>query len=499
MKTVQTVGTTWLLEHFRLEGVASVHRSFIGGRRMRETKADGSVEEIFTRSYWPGDYPLDHVEFLLRYDELNLDLLEQVFRRISPSDVEAYVAQFPTSMYRRRIGFLYEFLTPKTLDAPVGGNFTPVLDPDRYFTGAGIRNPRWRVIDNLLGSAGYCVIIRRTAGIERKLKANWPEEIRRLTNRADPRQWNRAINYLYLKETKASFAIEREEVTPDRGARFMAVLAQSGTIDGEQLLQEERLTELQNTIVDHRYAEKGFRKEQNFVGQTLPNFEEKVHYVCPPPALVPTVIAGLRTFHVRSRELPPPVRAAVVSFGFVYAHPFIDGNGRLHRLLLHESLSRDGYTDRGVVLPFSSAMLRDPARYDQVLESVSRVVNQRVRYRLAHGHDLVIENAREAEGVWRYLDLTPHVEYILDLIEATVSRDLPDELNTLERIDRVTAAIKGVVDLPPRKLTVLLGTLRENGGILSAQKRSSTFAELSDEEVAAIEAVYADIFPTNEG
>lgn len=476
-----------------------MRRSFIAGRRMREIKPDGSVEEFFTRYYWPGDHPLDHVEFLLKYDDLNLDLLEQVFRRLPAADVDAYVAESPTSKYRRRIGFLYEFLTPNNLKTEVGGNFVPILDPKRYFTGSGIREPRWRVIDNLLGGAGCCVLVRRTLEIERKLRINWPEQIRQLTSQADPRQWNRAVNYFYLKETKASFAIEREEVTPDRGERFMAVLAQAGTTDGEQLLSVERLTQRQNTIVDPRYAEKGFRTEQNFVGQTLPNFDEKVHYVCPPPALVPTLIAGLRTFYVRGRGLPPPVRAAVISFGFVFVHPFIDGNGRLHRLLLHELLARDGYMDRGIVLPFSAAMLRDSARYDQVLESVSRVVNQRVRYRLERGNKLVIENAREAEGVWRYLDLTSQVEYVLDLIEATVLRDLPDELNALERIDHLTSEIKRVVDLPTRKLNLLLELLRENGGKLSAGKRASTFAELTDDEVAAIEIAYAKRFLIQSG
>lgn len=488
------MGTTWLLSHFDLKGVASSRRSFIAGRRRRKTKADGSVEEFFTRYYWPGDHPLDHVEFLLKYDDLNLDLLEQVFRRLSAAEVDAYVAESPTSKYRRRIGFLYELLTPNQLKTQVGGNFVPVLDPRRYYVGSSIRNPRWRVIDNLLGGASCCITVRRTPAIERKLRINWSEQIRQLTGRADTRQWNRAISYLYLKETKASFAIEREEVTPDRGERFMAVLAQAGTTDGEQLLGEERLTQRQNAIVDPRYAEKGFRRDQNFVGQTLPNFEERVHYVCPPPALVPTLIAGLRTFHVRGRELPPPIRAAVISFGFVYVHPFADGNGRLHRLLLHESLARDGYTDRGMVLPFSSAMLRDPARYDHVLESVSRVVNQRVRYRLERGNKLVVENAREAEGVWRYLDLTVHAEYVLDLIEATVLRDLPEELTALERIDRITTEIKRVVDLPARKLNLLLALLRDNGGKLSARKRVSAFPELTDDEVAAIEAAYADTF-----
>ncbi|MDD2763542.1 MAG: Fic family protein [Opitutaceae bacterium] len=491
---MQLVGTSWLLEHYALGAVLASHRSRIGGRRQRLIKPDGAVEDIFPRNYWPGDHPLDHVEFIFKYENLSLDLLEQVFRKIKAADVDRYLAASPTSKYRRRIGFLYEFLTPDTLKIGVSGNYVPVLDPKKYFTGKPRRSARWRVIDNLLGGAGACPLIRRTPAIDEKLKRDWSREIRRLTRETSPRLWSRAVNYLYLKETKASFAIEREEVTPARGERFVAVLARSGTVPPAAFLDEPRLTSLQNLIVDPRYAAKGFRDSQNYVGQTLPGFQGKVHYVCPPPRLVPTLISGLRTFRVRSEELPAPVRAAVVSFGFVYVHPFADGNGRLHRLLLHESLALDGYTDSGIVLPFSAAMLRDSAAYDRVLETVSRPVNARVRYHLEKDGSLILDNPREAEGVWRYPDLTPHVEYVLELIEATVTRDLPEELQTLVQIDRAAAAIKEIVDLPEIKLNLLLSLLAGNHGQLSRRKRSSTFAELTDAEVTDIEQAFAEAF-----
>jgi hypothetical protein len=491
---MQLIGTSWLLEHYALGAVLASHRSRIGGRRQRLIKPDGTIEDIFPRNYWPGDHPLDHVEFVFKYENLSLDLLEQVFRKIPAADVDGYLAASPTSKYRRRIGFLYEFLNPNPLKTEVSGNYVPVLDPKKYFTGKSRRNARWRVIDNLLGSSGACPLIRRTPAIDGKLKHDWSREIRRLTRETNPRLWSRAVNYFYLKETKASFAIEREEVTPARGERFVAVLARSSTVNPEALLDESRLTALQNLVVDPRYAAKGFRDDQNYVGQTLPGYQEKVHYVCPPPTLVLTLISGLRSFRVRSEELPAPVRASVVSFGFVYVHPFSDGNGRLHRLLLHESLALDGYTDPGIVLPFSAAMLRDSPAYDRVLETVSQAVNARVRYHLEKDGSLVLENAREAEGVWRYPDLTPHVEYVLELIETTVTRDLPEELQTLVQIDRAATTIKEIVDLPETKLNLLLALLVNNRGRLSRRKRSSVFAELTDAEVEGIEQAFAEAF-----
>jgi len=72
------------LEHYALGAVLASHRSRIGGRRQRLIKPDGTIEDIFPRNYWPGDHPLDHVEFVFKYENLSLDLLEQVFRKIPP-------------------------------------------------------------------------------------------------------------------------------------------------------------------------------------------------------------------------------------------------------------------------------------------------------------------------------------------------------------------------------------------------------------------------------
>ena len=122
-------------------------------------------------------------------------------------------------------------------------------------------------------------------------------------------------------------------------------------------------------------------------------------------------------------------------------------------------------------------------------------MNARVRYHLGKDGTLVVENAHEAEGVWRYPDLTPHVEYVLELIATTVTRDLPDELQTLVRIDQAAAAIKEIVDLPDPKLSLLLTLLLQNRGHLSGRKRTSSLGELTDAEVDDIERAFAEAFP----
>lgn len=491
---MRVVGTLWLIEQFKPAPITISQRSSIAGKRTSTASPDGHVEEVYPKSYWPGDTALDHVAFALKHEPVSLDLLDQVFRALRPSDVDTYIAKNPTGKYARRIGFLYEQLTPHALKTKVAGNFVPVLDEKRYVTGHHRLNARWRVRDNLLGSAGFCPVIRRTPALLRKLKPDYAAEIRTLGRKANPELLTRAIHYLYRKETKASFEIEHETVGGAKELRFLQVLADVGKVPAGELLAEPRLVALQNLIVDARYANHAFRTNQNYVSQTLPNLQERIHYVCPPPTLVKTLMAGLRTFLIRSEGVPSPIRAAVVGFGFVYAHPFEDGNGRLHRLLMHETLASDGYTDPGLVLPLSSGILREPHLYDRILEGFSHTVLGRVRYDLNPRGHLTIQNPTEASGVWRYPDLTAHAEYVLDLIERAVRHDLPAELDVLQRFDVASQAISAVVDLPNRKRQLMLRLLHQNKGRLSKLKRTAEFPELTDAEIAQIEAAFSEAF-----
>jgi Fic family protein len=69
----------------------------------------------------------------------------------------------------------------------------------------------------------------------------------------------------------------------------------------------------------------------------------------------------------KSTGAPQIVRAAIIAFGFVFIHPFIDGNGRIHRFLIHEMLSRDGIAEQGLVIPVSTHMLQHISEYDMAL------------------------------------------------------------------------------------------------------------------------------------
>jgi Fic family protein len=83
-----------------------------------------------------------------------------------------------------------------------------------------------------------------------------------------------------------------------------------------------------------------FRRSQNWVGGTRPG---NALYVPPPPNLVMECMGNLETFlHTKTPDIPLLVKAALVHLQFESIHPFLDGNGRLGRLLITFLLCAEG-------------------------------------------------------------------------------------------------------------------------------------------------------------
>jgi Fic family protein len=80
-----------------------------------------------------------------------------------------------------------------------------------------------------------------------------------------------------------------------------------------------------------------FRRTQNWIGGSRPG---NARYVPPPPQLVPEAMSDLERFlHGKPTPTPVLIRAALAHAQFETIHPFLDGNGRLGRLLVTLLLS----------------------------------------------------------------------------------------------------------------------------------------------------------------
>ncbi len=481
-------GYAALEERFGLDVIPNWHRSIIAAGSIRRVHStSGQVEEIYPAAYWPGDTVGDHLAFALKYDGTNLATLASLFRTIAMQDVLDYVTSKPIGKYARRIWFLYEFLTGNQL--PIAdlatGNYVDLLAPDEYYTTNSARPVRrQRINDNLLGDARFCPTIRRTDALRRFEKADLPARCQKIVASYSPQLLKRAMRYLYTKETKSSFEIEHIKPNSTRTERFVALLQLAGT---EDFCEKKSLVDLQNRIVDPRFRDEDYRTDQNYVGETVGPQKEKVHFVSPKPEDLGELMDGLVAAHKRMETdgVSAVIHAAAIAFGFVFLHPFEDGNGRIHRLLIHNILARCHFTPAGLIFPVSAAMLKNLADYDESLESFSRPLMALVEYTMDQQGRMSVQN--HTADCYRFIDMTPQTEALFRFIEQTIETEFVEELAFLANYDRTKTAIQEIVDMPDRKIDLFIQACLQNNGQLSLRKRASHFDFLSDTEVVQME------------
>ncbi len=484
----EDAGYAYLVTNLRLPALpldqAAVIDSAVKGRRT--VPREDQVVLEFEPKFRPVPTLRAHLQFALRYEGVNLQVLSLLFAAIGPDLVAAWLAERPESAYARRAAFLYEWLTGMTVSAAAARKaaFVPLLDAKLQFDyPSGERNPKFRVIDNLPGTRAFCPLARRTPFLVSMQDKRLPERAAATLSRYDPDLLRRAATYLYLKETHSSFEVERERPSPSRAQRFSDLLREAET---GAPLSEERFIELQNSIVDARFREASYRTTQNWVGDDL-GYRKRIAFVPPRPEDVHDLMEGLIAYFNRHRRVPgamdPVAAAASLAFGFVFIHPFLDGNGRLHRYLIHEVLATAGFTPPGIVLPVSAVILADIRRYEEVLSHFSKPLLKRTDFVpepvMASGNDALY---------FRYFDATEQTQYLYQALERTIVHDLQDEIDFLLGFDRARAALNAIADWPAHSADLFIRVVQQNGGRLSATKRDSHFGWMTEAEISAAEA-----------
>lgn len=487
---LRPAGYVALVKRYDLEVIPNWHESFVATRGTHRVETSGGlVRETYLPAYWPGDTLGDHLEFALKYDGTNLAILSSLFHVIDPTEFTVYVQSKLTGKYARRLWFLYEFLTGKRLDLDdvKRGNYVDLVDPDKCFTTDQVRQVRrQRIRDNLLGDSRFCPTIRRTDTLLQFEAADLPRRCQQVMAAYSPELLKRALSYLYTKETKSSFEIEHVKAGPARTERFILLLQLAAH---EDFCDKPHLIDLQNRIVDPRFRDTDYRTNQNYVGQTVSWQQERIHFACPKPEDLLGLMDGLIASHQRMDEcrVAPIVHATVIAYGFVFLHPFEDGNGRIHRFLIHNILARREFTPQGIMFPVSAAMLKNPAKYDASLEAFSRDLMPLVDYSLDEEGRMTVHN--ETADWYRFIDMTPQVEALFGFIERTINTELVEELAFLENYDRTKQAIQTLVDMPDRQIDLFIRFCLQNNGKLSSRKRASHFPLLADNEIEQMEAV----------
>ena len=434
------------------------------------------------------------MQFALKYEGINLELLARLFEKTGASDIEALLSQKPESMFGRRIGYLYEWLTKKEIKAIVAPRaaYIKVVDEKLQFGMAmGPKNGKFRVIDNLPGNQRFCALARKTKYLQAMVDKNLKQRAADKLAQYDPAFLSRAATFLYLKETHSSFEVEREKPSVTRAQRFADLLR--GAENGSSL-SEDRFVELQNAIVDPRFAEFTYRSEQNWIGRDL-GHRKKVDFVPARPEHVRDLMDGLvkfsETIRANPEYLDPVISAAALAFGFVFIHPFMDGSGRLHRFLIHDSLSASGFTPKGIVLPVSAVILASLAEYIETLEHFSKPLLALTTYNPdppgipAIGNDAVY---------YQYFDSTDQASFLYMALERTVEQDLEQEITFLLGFDAAYKSLKEILDWPAHSLDLFIQFVHQNQWTLPKTKRQSHFPWMTEEEIKRSEAIVVQAF-----
>ena len=505
------VGYGWLVENYHLPVIDLWQECYIdtAARGRKEERQGNRLIRLFESKYQPEDTLAGHLQFAIRYEGINLQALSLLFGATESRHLCEWIAKSPTSTYARRACFLCEWLTGTELPVkdpvPAKTRYVDALDTDMQFgTGAIAKDVRFRVNDNLPGTREFCPLVRKTEFLREMADKDLRKLTRDTLEQYDQDLLRRAAAFLYLKETQSSFEVEREKPSTSKAQRFADLLRQAET---GLPLTEERLVGLQNAVIDPRFHEFTWRSQQNWLGDDL-GYRKRVVFVPARPEDLPALMQGLLDTAAKARSIvdstpgasdtdkgelqfDPVIYAAIIAFGFVFLHPFMDGNGRIHRYLIHEVLANAGFTPRGIVLPVSAVILANLDEYVGVLESFSRPLLQRTEY----SPDTPDTPATGNDAVYfKYFDATEQAEFLYHALERTVEQDLQQEIDFLLCFDRARQQLNALLDWPGHSLELFIRVVHQNNDVLSQTKRQSHFEWMTDAEVSEAEAIVAEAF-----
>ena len=444
---------------------------------------------IYPCSYRLSDDVFEHLEFALKHEGVNLYILKKVLESLSFGDLLKHISKKQTGKYARILWYLYEKFTNKVLPLNdlLQGTFVPLLDPKEYYTGESKRSARHRIADNLLGTLDFAPMIRRSPRLRDAEKKDLGHVAHNLAKQYEPSVLERAMRYLYTKETMSSWEIEKEKPDNSRLVKFVGLLHKAAAIGP---LSEKMLVGLQKDILDSRFTTDTYRDFQNYVGEEPRMGQLILHYIPPKPEDVSFFMQHLiATFDLMEKvKINPVIATAVISFGFVYIHPFEDGNGRIHRFLIHYGLARCKFIPEGFVFPVSAVILRDPKQYDKVLEAFSKSLLELVtNYKVSDMGELkVLQDSRD---YYRYIDFTKVAEYLFDCVEKTILTDFKEELSFLSDYDKIKKLCKEIIDMSDWRLDLFIRCVRQNGGKLSQRKQEAYFSMLTESEIKEMETI----------
>jgi hypothetical protein len=401
---------------------------------------------------------------------------KKLFQKLDKEILVNWIQAEPTSIYSRKIWFLYEFLMQHNLpieDANKKIKFSPLIDEKKQFAIVdGIKSNRHRIVNNLPGNVNFCPLIFKSPKLDQYITRNLS-----LKNQAQLHQIHKDIllrtsAFLLLKDSKASFSIEGENPKPNRAMRWGTAIGEAG----KNNLSKIELERLQHIVIENsKFLKYGYRTQDGFVGEHDRDTHEPIpDHIAAKHQDIAKLMNGLlqSAALLIESQYNPVLTAATIAFGFVFIHPFVDGNGRLHRYLIHH--------------------LQRILDYQLLLEKHSHSILPFIEWKRTKENN--VEVISDTADYYKYYDATRQSIFLFECIYDTIDNIIPKEIKYLQQYDEFKNYLDNEFELPDKHVALLVKYLSQNNGQLSKKKRESDFAEFTDEEVESIELVYKNSF-----
>jgi len=450
---------------------------------------------VFGPKYKPSDTLTGHLVFALKYEGVNLLFFKKLFEKLGQAKIVQLINAEYTGQYIRKIWFLYEWLMHEQL--PIADltfkNFVPLLDEElQYASTIGINSSRHRIRNNLPGTANYCPLISKSSKLENYIQENLSEKTLGVIQGVPKDILQRTSAFLLLKDSKASFNIEGESPSHTRASRWGNAIGQAGN----KPLSVAELIRLQQIVIENsRFIALGLRIKEGFVGEHDRQTGEPIpEHVSARWQDLDTLLNGLiETSQLLEKiQFNPVLTASNIAFGFVFIHPFVDGNGRIHRYLIHHLLATMKYTPQGIIFPVSAAILEKLDDYRKVLETYSRPLLEFIEWEKTPDNNVEVLN--DTIDYYRYFDATSQAEFLFDCVDYTINRIIPQEVEYLQKYDTLKVWLDDRFEMPDKMVAMLIRFLEHNNGTLSKRAQEKEFKDLTSEEINQIENMYNIIF-----
>ena len=442
---------------------------------------------VFTPRHQPQDTLYGHLVFCLKYEGINLLFFKKLFEVVEESVIEELVKKEPFGQYSRKVWFLFEWLMQKLLNIPdlKEGNYIPLLDENLQYTmGKGVNSSRQRIRNNLPGTIGFCPLIYKTSKLDNYIKEDLSKKTVDLVRNVHNDILRRTSVFLMLKDSKASFNIEGETPSNTRASRWGKVIGQAG----KKPLSLDELLRLQQIVIEStRFTKMGLRTAGGFIGEHDRSTGEPIpEHISARWQDLNTLVDGLIGTEIllKDSEFHPILTSTIIAFGFVFIHPFVDGNGRIHRYLIHDILAKLKFTPQGIIFPVSAAILERIEDYQKTLESYSYPVQEFIEWKTTQDNNVEVLN--ETIDYYRYFDATPQAEFLFECVDHTINNIIPEEVSYLQKYDKMKAWLDDTFEMPDNMIALLVRFLSQNDRKLSERAGFEEFKELRVDDIFQI-------------